>query len=128
MTAAKPAPIFDIIDCGAADFRETQAALERHVAANGYPYAILAGNDQMGIAAMKLMAGKGKNVPGEVSITGFNAFEFWQFTNPVLTTVHSPAYEMGARGGEEILARLANGQFERHEIVFPVELQRGGST
>ena len=77
---------------------------------------------------MKLMAAHGRRVPNDVVITGFNAFEFWQFTDPVLTTIHSPAYEMGARGGEEILARLDSGSFDRREIVFPVELQRGGST
>jgi len=82
----------------------------------------------MGIAAMKLMATHGRRVPGDVAITGFNAFEFWKFTDPVLTTIRSPAYDMGARGGEEILARLANGVFDRHEIVYPVELQRGAST
>ncbi len=91
---------------------------------NGFPDAILAGNDQMGIAAMKHMISRGRNVPRDVAVTGFNAFEFWQFTNPMLTTVRSPAYEMGARGGEELLARLTKGRFERHEIVFPVELQR----
>jgi LacI family transcriptional regulator len=125
---ADPAPVFQIIPCGLADFRETQKALESDIDAHGYPDAILAGNDQMGIAALKLMGAHGRRVPEDVAITGFNAFEFWQFTNPMLTTVHSPAYEMGARGGEEILSRLEHGQFERHEIVYPVELQRGGST
>jgi LacI family transcriptional regulator len=128
MSAAAAKSRFDIVTCGAADFRDTQAALERHVEANGYPDAILAGNDQMGIAAMKHMIARGRHVPRDVAVTGFNAFEFWQFTDPMLTTVRSPAYEMGARGGEELLARLTNGRFERHEIVFPVELQRGGST
>ena len=123
-----PAPAFRIIPCGAADFRDTQKALESDIDAHGYPDAILAGNDQMGIAALKLMGAHGRRVPEDVAITGFNAFEFWQFTNPVLTTVHSPAYDMGARGGEEILSRLEHGQFERREIVYPVELQRGGST
>ena len=75
---------------------------------------------------MKLMAARGRRVPGDVAITGFNAFEFWKFTDPVLTTIRSPAYEMGARGGEEILARLASGAFGRREIVYPVEFQRGG--
>jgi LacI family transcriptional regulator len=42
--------------------------------------------------------------------------------------LRSPAYEMGARGGVEILKRLNDGRFERSEIVYPVELQRGGST
>jgi DNA-binding LacI/PurR family transcriptional regulator len=123
LAAARPAPAFDIIACGAADFRETQKALERDIDAQGYPDAILAGNDQMGIAAMKLVMAHGRKVPGDVAITGFNAFEFWQFTDPMLTTVRSPAYEMGARGGEEILARLTGGRFERREIVYPVELQ-----
>jgi hypothetical protein len=35
---------------------------------------------------------------------------------------------MGARGSEEILARLDSRIYDRREIVFPVELQRDGST
>jgi hypothetical protein len=35
---------------------------------------------------------------------------------------------MGARGAHEILSRLTAGGFEQSEIVFPVELQPGGST
>ena len=82
----------------------------------------------MGISAMKLLAARGIKIPDQVIITGFNAFEFWQYTDPVLTTVHSPAYEIGARGGEEILKRLAQGSFAQADIVYPVELQRGDST
>jgi LacI family transcriptional regulator len=127
LLAADPAPEFHIVSCGTSEFGDTQKGLAVAIEAYGYPDAILAGNDQMGIAAMKLMATHGRRVPGDVAITGFNAFEFWKFTDPVLTTIRSPAYEMGARAGEELLARLANGVFERREIVYPVELQRGGS-
>jgi LacI family transcriptional regulator len=117
-----------VVKCGGADLRDTQAALARDIAEHGQPDAILAGNDQMGIAAMKLMAARGLAMPRDVAITGFNAFEFWQYTEPVLTTVRSRAYELGACGGEAILKRLTAGAFERPEIVYPVELQRGGST
>ena len=117
-----------IVPCGNADFRDTQAALGEEIAQGGVPDAILAGNDQMGIAAMKLIAARGLAVPGDVAITGFNAFEFWQYTEPMLTTIRSAAYEMGALGGDELLKRLTAGQFERREIVLPVVLQRGGST
>ncbi len=117
-----------VVTCGDAEFDDTQAALERELDREGRPDAIIAGNDQMGIAALKLMAARGFQVPREVAITGFNAFEFWQYTTPVLTTVRSPAYEMGGRGGEEILRRLAAGRFDHPEIVYPVALQRGGST
>ena len=117
-----------IVKCGDGELRDTQIALDKEIAEHGLPDAIVAGNDQMGIAAMKLMVARNLNVPRDVAITGFNAFEFAQYTSPVLTTVRSPAYEMGARGGVEILKRLNDGRFERSEIVYPVELQRGGST
>ncbi|MFO1038180.1 MAG: LacI family DNA-binding transcriptional regulator [Geminicoccaceae bacterium] len=121
-------PDLRIVPCGNADFRDTQAALVEEIDRHGVPDAILAGNDQMGIAAMKLMAARGLAVPGDVAITGFNAFEFWQYTEPMLTTVRSAAYRMGALGGEVLLKRLTAGQFEQREIVLPVSLQRGGST
>jgi LacI family transcriptional regulator len=117
-----------IVRCGDGELRDTQSALDREIAAHGLPDAIVAGNDQMGIAAMKLVVGRNLKVPGDIAITGFNAFEFAQYTSPILTTVRSPAYEMGARGGVEILKRLNDGRFDRAEIVYPVELQRGGST
>ncbi len=117
-----------IVQCGDAELGDTQAALNREIAAHGVPDAIIAGNDQMGIAAMKLMAVRQLKVPDDIVITGFNAFEFAQYTSPVLTTVRSPAYELGARGGVEILRRLEEGRFSQAEIVYPVELQKGGST
>jgi LacI family transcriptional regulator, galactose operon repressor len=117
-----------IVTCGDGEFRGTQAALAQDLDQHGLPDAILAGNDQMGISAMKLLAARGIRIPDQVIITGFNAFEFWQYTDPVLTTVHSPAYEIGARGGAEILKRLVQGSFAQTDIVYPVELQRGGST
>ncbi|HEY2892019.1 MAG TPA: LacI family DNA-binding transcriptional regulator [Dongiaceae bacterium] len=117
-----------IVECGDAELDDTQAALNRDIAAHGLPDAIIAGNDQMGIAAMKLMAVRKLKVPKDIVITGFNAFEFAQYTSPVLTTVRSPAYELGARGGVEILHRLEKGRFSQAEIVYPVALQKGGST
>jgi LacI family transcriptional regulator len=120
--------VLRVVKCGDGELHDTRAALAGDIDAHGRPDAIVAGNDQMGIAAMKLMADQGVEVPRDVAITGFNAFDFWQYTTPVLTTVRSPAYEMGARGAHEILNRLSAGRFEQPEIVFPVELQPGGST
>jgi LacI family transcriptional regulator len=117
-----------IVTCGNADMADTQTALGRDIDANGFPDAVIAGNDQMGIAALKLVTARGQRVPEDVTITGFNAFDFWQYTEPKLTTMRSPAYEIGARGADEILKRLSGDQFERREIVFDVALQRGGST
>jgi DNA-binding LacI/PurR family transcriptional regulator len=117
-----------VVKCQDSEFDQIQRALAEDIEENGLPDAVLAGNDQMGIATMKLMAARGLKAPEHVLITGFNAFEFWQYTDPVLTTVRSPAYEMGARGAQEILGRLKSGSFASPEIMFRVSLQHGGST
>jgi len=111
----------------AADFDTVQRTLADHVAACGFPEVVLAGNDQMAMAAQSWLLDQGINVPGEVKVTGFNAFDFSRFARPTLTTIRSPAYEMGEQGGREMLARLASGSFSRNDIVLPVKLERGAS-
>ncbi len=117
-----------VVKSSDASFADIQSGLSDYLDAHPKPDAVLAGNDQIGIAAMKLLASRGLKVPADLLLTGFNAFDFWQYTDPVLTTVRSPAYAMGARGAEEMLERLRNGAFATREIVYPVDLQRGGST
>ena len=126
--ASKVKAAFDTLACGEEHYPETQAALDRHVAKHGLPDAILAGNDQMGIAALKWLGSRGIRVPQDVMITGFNAFEFWQYTTPLVTTARSPAYEMGAAGAEAMLERVKTGRFAARERVFPVEVLEGETT
>ena len=116
------------VSSGSGLFGDTQDRLGRWLDANGLPDAIVAPNDQTGIAAMRLLQARGVAVPGQVMITGFNGFEFWQYSDPVLTTVRSPAYELGARGAGEMIARLSAGGFAEAVITLPVTLQPGGST
>ena len=119
---------FKVLGCGMAGFSETVERFRRHLAKHDRPDAVLGGNDQMGIAAMKVLQDEGVNVPGEVMVTGFNAFDFWAYSSPVLTTVRSPAYALGAKGGEIMIARLAGGRLPESELVLPVELQLGETT
>jgi LacI family transcriptional regulator len=113
--------------CGVGDFVAVQTALAAHVDANGIPGAVMGGNDQIGIAALKWLRGRGLAVPQDVRITGFNAFDAWRYSDPVLTTVVSPAYEMGRRGGEALLSRLQGKSFAEGGILLPVALQPGES-
>jgi LacI family transcriptional regulator len=118
----------EVIECGDTSLLETRAALEAYLDEASVPDAILASNDQIGIAAMQTLADRGVTVPDHVMVTGFNSFELRLYASPRLTTVHSPAYEMGARGGAEMLARLTGGKFSKTRIKFPVELVLGSST
>ncbi len=118
----------EFLDCGDVSMPETQSALARYIKTHGLPDAVVAGNDQMGIAALKLFREQGVAVPGRVLVTGFNAFEFWHYSDPLLTTVRSAAYEIGVKGGEAMVDRLQRGAFRERGIVLPVELLLGGST
>jgi len=109
-------------------FYEVQTAITRHLKRASVPDAILAGNDQIGFAVTKCLAARGLHVPHDVRVTGFNAFEFWRYADLALTTVRSPAYDLGVRGGAEILERLERGSFKERDIVLPVELWLGEST
>jgi LacI family transcriptional regulator len=128
LSKSRKATTLTVVKCGDSGFGDTQWSLASAIDSGGLPDAIVAGNDQMGIAAMKLVRDRGYRVPDDVLITGFNAFDFWQYTDPLLTSVHSPSYELGARGGEELLRRLNQGKFGTHDVVFPVRIMQGGST
>lgn len=114
--------------CGSGDYRDTQAALERHLAGSPLPDAMFANNDQIGIAAMRLALARGIRIPEDLMITGFNGFEFWQYTTPSLTTALSPADELGPIAATQMLARIETGAFGSRDIVRPVELRVAGST
>jgi LacI family transcriptional regulator len=118
---------FRIVPSGSGGFPDTQDALARDVEQNGWPSGIMGGNDQMGIAALKWVTGRGMRVPEDVLVTGFNAFDVWQYSDPVLTTVFSPAYDMGAKAGEMVLDILRGDAPVERECIFPVSIRFGGS-
>jgi LacI family transcriptional regulator len=118
---------FTAAGCGTDEFEAVQRTLAAHVEASGMPGAVMGGNDQIGIAALKWLRGRGLAVPQDVRVTGFNAFDTWRYCDPVLTTVVSPAYEMGRRGGAALLSRLQGTGFAERDILLPVTSQPGDS-
>ena len=59
------------------------------------PTAIFAANDMMAIGAMKGVQTMGYRIPQDVSIIGYDDIEMSNLSNPALTTVHQPKYNMG---------------------------------
>ena len=105
-----------------------QRPLGAHFERHGIPDAILASNDHLAIAAMKLVQSMGMVVPQDMAITGFNDFEYRTYADPHITTVRSSAYEMGSQAGAQMVNRLVEGRFANTEILLPVSLVLGGST
>jgi LacI family transcriptional regulator len=127
VAAASTGAELTVVHCGDGSFKSAQAALAHYIQRSGVPDAVLGGNDQLGIAAIQLLTQLGHRVPVDVLVTGFNGFEIWQYSVPTLTTVCSPAYEMGMHAASEMLERLQTGKFRRREERFPVRVVAGGS-
>ena len=82
------------------------------------PTAVLAFNDNIAIGAIQAARERGLEVPGDLSVVGFDDVEHATIVTPALTTVRQPLAEMG-RTGVSLLMRL----LERHRVeTLHVEL------
>lgn len=124
--AAKPVS-FSAVTVSSEGFEDVQRAVSEIIATK-VPDAIVAATDSMAVAALKACERAGLRVPKDLAIAGFNGFDAWRYTTPTLTTIISPAYDLGRQAGEILISRLRTGKFPRRSLVLPVTLQVGGST
>lgn len=79
--------------------------------ARGLPFdALFASSDAMAVGGMRALKQAGKRIPQDVSVVGFDDFEPAEFTEPRLTTVHNPLYEMSALAAERLLDAITEGR------------------
>jgi DNA-binding LacI/PurR family transcriptional regulator len=62
------------------------------------------------------------SVPDDISVTGFDDFNFAEFADPALTTVRIPGYDMGRAAGELLVDVLEGEAPAERQVVLPVEL------
>ena len=72
------------------------------------PTAIFAASDPIAIGALRALQDNGYKVPDDISIIGFDNIETVNFTNPPLTTVHSPSFDMGVLGAKILYYNISN--------------------
>jgi LacI family transcriptional regulator len=84
------------------------------------PTAVVAANDMIALGVVQQALEQGIRVPEELSVVGFNDFDFSAWVRPSLTTVRIPAAEMGKYAVELLLG--SDGVFVPTARVFPAEL------
>ncbi len=85
-------------------YKPTQALLEK---ARDFT-AIFCFNDISAIGAIRALKDAGLSVPNDVSVVGFDDILSAAYYTPSLTTVRQPLFEMGQRGAQVLLDRIAN--------------------
>lgn len=87
------------------------------------PTAIFCSNDILAFGALREALDQDMHVPGDLSLVGFDDSPMAALTNPRLTTVYQPAYEMGYQACDLLLTLINGDQPRTRAIVLPTELR-----
>jgi LacI family transcriptional regulator len=91
------------------------------------PTAVLCGNDVLAFGAVLECQWRGIDVPGQVSIAGFDDLEIASHIYPGLTTMRVPAADIGTRTAALLLA-AQRGEWSPHTVQLDLELIVRGTT
>ncbi|WP_412460258.1 LacI family DNA-binding transcriptional regulator [Pseudomonas sp. SC11] len=85
------------------------------------PTAIFAGNDMIGFGVLRAAAERNIDVPGQLSVIGFDDIELSRYVYPPLTTVGQSIRELGDSAAQLLLSRIVTLRREAGEqrIVAP---------
>ncbi|MFI6318466.1 LacI family DNA-binding transcriptional regulator [Nonomuraea sp. NPDC050556] len=101
------------------DFSEESGASAMRELLEAHPDldAVFAASDLMAVGAMRTLRDKGRSIPGDVAVVGFEDSKVALHTNPPLTTVHQPTEAMGRQMAQLLVARI-NGEELRQPVVI----------
>jgi DNA-binding LacI/PurR family transcriptional regulator len=85
---------------------------------------LFAANDEMAFGAMSALQVRGRSVPTQISIVGFDDFGLSRVTSPSITTMHVPAERMARLATERLFDLIAGERVTGKDahVVLPVEL------
>jgi LacI family transcriptional regulator len=104
---------FDVtlVEQGQFDFESGCECARKLLSLEQRPTAIFASNDSMAMGVLSVAHEMGLDVPGELSVAGFDDSLLARYAWPPLTTVHQPIVEV-SRLATEVLLRQLQGRSE----------------
>ncbi|MFD3505505.1 LacI family DNA-binding transcriptional regulator [Streptomyces sp. NPDC058676] len=90
--------------------------------------AVFAGSDVMAAGARQVLREKGRSIPDEVALVGYDDSAIARHMDPPLTSVRQPIEEMGRRMIDLLLTEIADRrpaitrELERRQVVLATEL------
>lgn len=107
---------------------DARAAVAGRLTGPQAPTAVLAANDLVALGVVHQAEDDGLRVPQDLSVVGFNDFDFAQWVRPAISTVRLPAARMAARAVELVIASVEDRERPRETVTFEVELVERGTT
>ncbi len=96
------------------------------------PDAIFAINDAFAIEMISYLKKRNVRIPGDIAIVGFNNEVVGEFVDPPLTSVDSPAHELGKEAANLLLSHIQQENNEvtckilKSKLIIRESSQRGG--
>jgi LacI family transcriptional regulator len=87
------------------------------------PDAMFVANNLMTLGALEALKARGVTVPGDVALVGFDDEPWAEFTQPSLTVVAQPTYELGRQAADLLVARLEGNTSAPREVMLRTELR-----
>ena len=107
---------------GSATTDGAAAAAHRLLSLPEPPTAIVAGNNLATIGVMRSIRERSLRVPNDVSVAGFDDFEWADCFEPRLTLVAQPCQEIGRRAATLLMERIAAPDGERRSLQLAASL------
>jgi len=92
------------------------------------PTAVFAANDLSAIAIIQVAAELGLEVPGDLSVIGFDDIPEASQMNPALTTIRQPMKKLGATAAGMLVSLLNGETLPQNHIRLPTGLVRRATT
>jgi DNA-binding LacI/PurR family transcriptional regulator len=90
--------------------------------------AVFAANDQMALGLLRALHERGRRVPDDVSVVGFDDIPEAASFLPPLTTIHQDFAEVGRRCVEGVLSKMRQDVYEHGTTLVPTRLVLRRST
>ncbi|AEH89514.1 MULTISPECIES: LacI family DNA-binding transcriptional regulator [Mesorhizobium] len=87
------------------------------------PTALVTGNNMTTIGAVRAIRERGLSIPGDLSLAGFDDFEWADCFEPRLTLVAQPCTEIGRQAATLLCARIASSGLEPQAVRLQAMLQ-----
>jgi len=100
----------------------SRKAAEQLLSLKESPTAIFAASDVMAMEAMDVIRKKGLNIPGDISIVGFDDNPLSSYSSVPLTTVWQPIAEMGRMGVESLNQIITGNKREPVKVLLKTKL------
>jgi len=106
-------------------FREWLTARQK---SKQLPTALVCANDSIAIRVEQVLRETGIEVPGRMTVTGFDNIDDAFRSDPPLTTVHVPKEAMGRRAVRKLLERIEQPEHALEKVLISAELVHRDST